>query len=331
MSDDTPERAEPDPVRRRAGRTVPPIIDLKADAPQDASASGSSSARREESSTMFHRSQTTITGPLVLGALAGAIAGTVATFLIMVLPTKSKDDVTLRLSTLEANQSLFSTADRSSALEQQSRNFEKKFVLIEDSLTRQNQKITELAEAQKALSEALTSAQKSIDTQSGMQSTENLTEISKRIDALSAQFDQLKNEPPVVAPDEKLKLATALVVLLSAKDHVLKNQTITRHGEVLKTLNLSFIMVDDLKSLETQNPKSQEKQVQKTQNQLSQNYASPEWSDRLWSALSRLVTISSVEEQSNLAPTTSQDIRLKIIDQMIDLVLDRIIAEGATP
>ena len=280
---------------------------------------------------MFHRSQTTITGPLVLGALAGAIAGTVATFLIMVLPTKSKDDVTLRLSTLEANQSLFSTADRSSALEQQSRNFEKKFVLIEDSLTRQNQKITELAEAQKALSEALTSTQKSIDTQSGMQSTENLTEISKRIDALSAQFDQLKNEPPVVAPDEKLKLATALVVLLSAKDHVLKNQTITRHGEVLKTLNLSFIMVDDLKSLETQNPKSQEKQVQKTQNQLLQNYASPEWSDRLWSALSRLVTISSVEEQSNLAPTTSQDIRLKIIDQMIDLVLDRIIAEGATP
>ena len=34
MSDDTPERAEPDPVRRRAGRTVPPIIDLKADAPK---------------------------------------------------------------------------------------------------------------------------------------------------------------------------------------------------------------------------------------------------------------------------------------------------------
>ena len=331
MSDDRPEGAEPDPVRRRAGRAVPPIIDLKADAPKDASASGSSSARREESSAMFHQSQTTIAGPLVLGALAGAIAGTVATFLIMALPTKSKDDVSLRLSTLEANQSLFSTADRASALEQQSRSFDKKFVTLEEVLTRQNQKLTELSDAQKALSEALASAQKSLEVNSNAPSSETLSEIMAMIDTLNTRIDQLKLEAPIAKSDERSKLTTGLVILLSAKNKILKAESITQEVAALNTFNFSFIPSDALQALAHDVVDSRKSSIQTPQSQSTQNSIPTEWSDRLWGALSRLVTISPVEEKSEAKFSPQPDNRSKMIDQMISLVMDRLIAEGAMP
>ena len=331
MTDEPPARAEPDPVQRRTGRTVPPIIDLKAHATKNASDSGSSSGQKEKSSSMFHRQNVALVGPSVLGALAGAIAGMVAAFLIIALPTKTKDDTALRLATLEANQSLFSTADRSSALEQQTRNFDKKFVTLDDSIARQNQKNAELADAQKALSDALISVKKTIEAQSGPSPQENLSGLSKQIDALNERIDQLKAEPPAVTPHENSKLATALVLLLTAKDHVLNNQSMTRQIGALKTLNLPFIMADDLKSLEAETSELPKELIQKTQNQTSQNSASIEWSDRLWLALSRLVTISSVEERSNIKTSTAQDIRLKTIDRMIDLIMDHLIMESAAP
>ena len=331
MRDDRPEGAEPDPVRRRAGRAVPPIIDLKADAPKDASASGSSSARREESSAMFHQSQTTIAGPLVLGALAGAIAGTVATFLIVALPTKSKDDVSLRLSTLEANQSLFSTADRASALEQQSRSFDKKFVTLEEVLTRQNQKLTELSDAQKTLSEALAPAQKSLETTSSAPSSENLSEIVARIDTLNTRIDLLKAETPVAKPDERSKLTTGLVILLSAKNKISKTEAITQEVVALRTLNFSFIASDVLQALALDIVDSKKPSIQTPQSQSTQISTPAEWSDRLWGALSRLVTISPVEEKSEAKLSPQRDNRLKVVDQMITLVMDRLITESAMP
>lgn len=331
MSDDAPERAEPDPVRRRAGRAVPPIIDLKADAPKDASVSGSSSARREESSAMFHQSHATIAGPLVLGALAGAIAGTVATFLIIALPTKSKDDVSLRLSTLEANQSLFSTADRASALEQQSRSFDKKFVTLEEVLTRQNQKLTELSDAQKTLSEALASAQKSLETTSSAPSSENLSEIVARIDTLNTRIDLLKAETPVAKPDERSKLTTGLVILLSAKNKISKTEAITQEVVALRTLNFSFIASDVLQALALDIVDSKKPSIQTPQSQSTQISTPAEWSDRLWGALSRLVTISPVEEKSEAKLSPQRDNRLKVVDQMITLVMDRLITESAMP
>lgn len=331
MSDDAPERAEPDPVRRRAGRAVPPIIDLKADAPKDASASGASSARREESSAMFHQSHATIAGPLVLGALAGAIAGAVATFLIIALPTKSKDDVSLRLSTLEANQSLFSTADRASALEQQSRNFDKKFETLEATLTRQNQKIAELSDAQKSLSEALASAQKFLEAISSKPSSENLSEIVARIDALNTRIDMLKSEAPVAKPDERSKLTTGLVILLSVKNKISKTESITQEVAALKTLNISFIPSDALQALAHDVVDSKKPSLQTPQSQSTQNSLPNEWSDRLWGALSRLVTISPVEEKSEAKLSPQQDNRSNVVDQLITLVMDHLIAEGATP
>ncbi|MBW8618761.1 MAG: hypothetical protein KGO21_08650 [Hyphomicrobiales bacterium] len=331
MSDDAPERAEPDPAPRRAGRAVPPIIDLKADAPKDASASGSSSARREESSAMFYRSHATIAGPLVLGALAGAIAGTVATFLIIALPTKSKDDVSLRLSTLEANQSLFSTADRAAALEQQNRSFDKKFLMLEESLTLQNQKIAELSEAQKALSEALASAQKSLEATSSAPSSDNLSEIMARMDTLNTRIDVLKSEAPITKSDEKLKLTTGLVILLSTKNKILKTESVTQEVAALKTLNFSFIPTDALQALANDSVDSKKSSVQAPQSQFTQNPTPTDWSDRLWVALSRLVTISPVEEKTEAKLSPQQDNRSKAVDQMITLVMDRLIAESATP
>ncbi|MFM8607877.1 MAG: hypothetical protein ACKOBC_07940 [Hyphomicrobiales bacterium] len=331
MSDDAPERAEPDPVRRRAGRAVPPIIDLKADAPKDASASGASSARREESSAMFHQSHATIAGPLVLGALAGAIAGAVATFLIIALPTKSKDDVSLRLSTLEANQSLFSTADRASALEQKRRNFHKKFETLQATLTRQNQKIAELADAQKSLSEALASAQKFLEAISSKPSSENLSEIVARIDALNTRIDMLKSEAPVAKPDERSKLTTGLVILLSVKNKIFKAESVTQEAAALKTLNFSFIPSDALKALALDIVDSKKPSLQTPQSQSTQNSLPNEWSVRLWGALSRLVTISPVEEKSEAKLSPQQDNRSKVVDQLITLVMDHLIAESATP
>jgi len=331
MSDDAPERAEPDPVRRRAGRAVPPIIDLKADAPNDASVSGSSSARREESSAMFHQSHATIAGPLVLGALAGAIAGTVATFLIIALPTKSKDDVSLRLSTLEANQSLFSTADRASALEQHSRSFDKKFGTLEEILTRQNQKLTELSVAQKALSEVLASTQKSLEATSSTPSSENISEIVARIDALNTRIDMLKTETSVAKSDERSKLTTGLVILLSVKNKISKTESIMQEVAALKTLNFSFIPSDALQALALDIIDFKKPSIQTPQSQSTLNSTSAEWSDRLWGALSHLVTISPVEKKSKAKLSPQQDNRSKVVDQLITLVMDQLIAESATP
>ncbi|MFM8608578.1 MAG: hypothetical protein ACKOBC_11545, partial [Hyphomicrobiales bacterium] len=187
------------------------------------------------------------------------------------------------------------------------------------------------SDAQKSLSEALASAQKFLEAISSKPSSENLSEIVARIDALSTRIDMLKSEAPVAKPDERSKLTTGLVILLSVKNKISKTESITQEVAALKTLNISFIPSDALQALAHDVVDSKKPLLQTPQSQSTQNSLPNEWSDRLWGALSRLVTISPVEEKSEAKLSPQQDNRSNVVDQLITLVMDHLIAEGATP
>jgi hypothetical protein len=121
------------------------------------------------------------------------------------------------------------------------------------------------------------------------------------------------------------------VILLITKNKILKTESVTQEVTALKTLNFSFIPSDALQGLANDSVDSKKSSVQAPQSQSIQNSTPTEWSDRLWGALSRLVTISPVEEKTETKPRPQEESRLKVIDQMIILVMDRLIAESATP
>ncbi len=323
MSDDHPSREEQDPTRRRSSRSVPPIIDLKADSQKGTRQTDASSTPKSESSAMPHRIASTMMGPLIIGALAGAIAGMIATFLMMSLPTKSKDDLGQRLVTVEAAQSLYATSDRALTLEQQDRAFEKKIITLEESATKYNQKFAELDQTNQKLSDLIASAQKTLQAPPEMQSNDALNNLIARIDALTVNMDSMKAETTHSKPDEMLRLTSGLILSILIRDRILKNEFFDHELETLNSLKIDGLEFSNLQNITSATP-----EPQKTVMPTSQDQASKNWNDRLLSALSRIVTISPVEVTPTNKAETIGNSKLPAINQIIDILTDRIKLES---
>ena len=324
MSDDPPTRDENDPTRRRPSRSIPPIIDLKADTQKGARQAEAPSSPKREPSSMPPRIAPTLVGPLVIGALAGAIAGMIATFLMMSLLTKSKDDFVQRLASVEAAQVLNTPSDRTLILEQQNKAFEKKILTLEESATKYAQKISELDKANQALSDLLVSAQKTLQSPSEGSSLEALNVLAARVDALTANIDLLKSNTTQKKSDEMVRLSSGLALALVIKDRILKHQIPDRDIDALNTLKIDGIEIAPIQSAP---PKVIEPKQVTTSPLPDQNAAS--WDEKLLSVLSKIVTISSVENSPLPKTDATDDTALKDIDRVIDLLSDRIKAESA--
>ena len=323
MSDDPPTRDEHDPTRRRPSRSVPPIIDLKADTQKGSRQAEAPSTPKRETSSMPPRIVPTMVGPLVIGALAGAIAGMIATFLLMSLPTKSKDDFAQRLASVEAAQPLYATSDRMQILEQQSKALEKKIITLEESATRYTEKFSEVDKANQSLSDLLAAAQKTLPSPSDGSSVEALNVLAARVDALTANIDLLKSNTTQQKPDEMVRLSSGLTLALVIKDRILNHQN--ADGEIAA---LNALKIDGIKIAPIQNtlPKVIEPKQASTSPLPDQNATS--WDEKLLSLFSKIVTISPVENSSPPKADVADDTALKDIYRAIDLLSDRIKAES---
>ena len=324
MSDDPPTRDELDPTRRRTSRSVPPIIDLKADPQKGARQAEASSNPKRESSSMPPRIAPTLVGPLVIGALAGAIAGMFATFLLMSLPTKSKDDFAQRLTSVESSQALYATSDRMQSLEQQNKALEKKIITLEESTTKYAQKFSELDKANQALSDLLASAQKTLQSSSDGSSLEALNVLAARVDALATNIDLLKSNTTKQNSDEMARLSSGLALALVIKDRILKHQIPDREIDTLNALKIDEIEIAPIQSAPS---KIIEPKKEPTSPLPGQSAAS--WDEKLMSVLSKIVTISPVGNTPAPKADTTNDTTLKDVDHIIDLLSERIKIEGS--
>lgn len=273
---------------------------------------------------MPHRIVPTMVGPLVIGALAGAIAGMIATFLLMSLPTKSKDDFAQRLASVEVAQALNTPSDRTLILEQKSQAVEKKLMALEESATKYAQKISELDKANQALSELIVSAQKTLQSPSDESSLEALNVLTARVDALTTNIDLLKSITTQQKPDEMVRLSSGLTLALVIKDRILNHQNADREVAALNALKIDGI---EIAPIQNTPPKVIEPKQAPTSLLPDQSAAS--WDEKLLSLLSKIVTISPVENSSTPKAEAADDTALKDIDRVIDILSDRIKAESA--
>jgi hypothetical protein len=326
MSDDPPTRDEHDPTRRRPSRSVPPIIDLKADTQKGPRQAEASSTPKREPSSMPPRIVPTLVGPLVIGALAGAIAGMIATFLLMSLPTKSKDDFAQRLTSIESAQPLYATSDRMQILEQQNKALEKKAITLEESATKYTQKISELDKANQTLSELIVSVQKTLQSPSDGSALEALNVLAARVDMLAANIDFLKSNTTQQRSDEIVRLSSGLVLALVIKDRILSHQNLDREIAALNGLKIDGV---EIALIQSAPPKGIESKKTSTPSLPDQNATS--WDEKLLSMFSKIITISSVENSLNSKANVTGDAALKDIDRVIDLLSDRIKIESVKP
>jgi hypothetical protein len=326
MSDDPPTRDEHVPTRRRPSRSVPQIIDLKADTQKGPRQAEASSNPKRESSSMPPRIAPTLVGPLVIGALAGAIAGMFATFLLMSLPTKSKDDFAQRLASVESAQPLYATSDRMQILEQQNKALEKKIITLEESTTKYAQKFSELDKANQALSDLLASAQKTLPSASDSSSLEALNVLAARVDTLAANIELLKSNTTPQKPDEMVRLSNGLALALIIKDRILNHQSPDREITALNALKIGGI---EIAPIQNTPPKAIEPKQASTSPLLYQSAAS--WDEKLLSLFSKIVTISPIENSSPPKTDATDYTALRDIDRVIDLLSERIKAESTKP
>ena len=326
MSDDPPTRDENDPTRRRPSRSVPPIIDLKADTQKDPRQAEGSSNPKRESSSMPPRIARTLVGPLVIGGLAGAIAGMFATFLLMSLPTKSKDDLAQRLARVESAQALFTPSDRTLILEQQNKTFERKILTLEESATKYAQKISDLDNTNQALSDLLASTQKTLQSPSDGSSLEALNVLAARVDALATNIDLLKSNTTKKNSDEMARLSSGLALALVIKDRILKHQIPDPDIAALNALKIDGIEIAPI-----QNTPPKMIEPKKTSPSPLPDQNATNLDEKLLSVLSKIVTISPVENSSAPKTDAADVSALKDIDRIIDLLSDRIKTESVKP
>ena len=326
MSDDTPSREEHDPTPRRSSRSVPPIIDLKADTQNGTQRSETSAKPKSESSAMPLRIAATFVGPLVIGAIAGAIAGMIATFLMMSLPTKSKDDFAQRLVALEAALPLYATADRALTLEQQNKALEKKLIALEESATKHSQKLSELDQSNQKLSDLITSAQKTLQSPYDSRSIEALNVLAARVDSLATNIDLLKSNTTQQKPDQMVRLSSGLVLALVIRDRISKHQIPDREIAALNALKINGIEIASIQSTP-----SKMIEPKKTSTSPLSDQSAASWDEKLLSVLSKIVTISPIETSSAPKADATDDAALKDIDRAIDLLSDLIKSESVKP